>query len=75
MKIGDLVRYDTTRYDPLHPNAAELGVVIKVYHAVGGRVVDSLAGLNWSRQMVDVSFPYGVVADDSYEFEVISEDR
>ena len=74
MKIGDLVRYDTTRYDPLHPNAAELGVVIKVYHAVGGRVVDSGAH-NWSRQMVDVSFPYGVVADDSYEFEVINENR
>ena len=70
MKIGDLVRYDTSRYE----NAAEVGVVIKVYHTVGGRVVDSGAH-NWLRRMVDISFPYGVVADDSYEFEVMSENR
>ena len=64
MKIGDLVRYDTTRYE----NAAELGVVIKVYYTAGRLVA------RW-REMVDISFPYGVVADDSYEFEVISENR
>ncbi len=63
MKIGDLVRYDTARYE----NAAELGVVIKVYHTV-------IPGVH-NREMVDISFPYGVVADDSYEFEVLNEYR
>ena len=64
MKIGDLVRYDSTRYDDYlnYP-----GVVIKIYH----ETVHELA----EREMVDVLLPYGVVSDDTYEFEVINETR
>jgi len=57
MKLGDLVKYDSTRYDDYlnYP-----GLVIKIYHEE-------------VREMVDVLLPYGVVSDDTYEFEVICE--
>ena len=64
MKPGDLVRYDSTRYDDYlnYP-----GVVIKIYY----ETVHEYA----VREMVDVLLPYGMVSDDTYEFEMISEAR
>ena len=64
MKLGDLVRYDSTRYDDYlnYP-----GVVIKIYHETVHEFCE--------REMVDVLLPYGVVSDDTYEFEVINETR
>ena len=67
MKLGDLVRYDTTRYDDYHNHP---GLVIKFYYE---DPVNCPGGPD--REMADVLFSYGVVADDSYEFEVISETR
>ena len=67
MKLGDLVKYDTTRYDDYQN---EPGLVIKLYYE------EQIAlGLVTDREMADVLFPYGVVGDDTYEFEVISEAR
>jgi len=68
MKLGDLVKYDTTRYDDYQN---EPGLVIKLYYE---KHTDGL-GLVTDREMADVLFPYGVVDDDTYEFEVINEDR
>jgi len=64
VKLGDLVKYDSSRYDDYlnYP-----GVVIKIYHDV---VLENVV-----REMVDVLLPYGVVSDDTYEFEVINETR
>lgn len=66
MKVGDLVRYDPTRYDDYHNHP---GVVIKFYTKI-----PYTPGCP-DRKMVDILFPYGVVSDDAYEFEVISEAR
>ena len=68
MKLGDLVRYDSTRYDDYlnYP-----GVVIKIYH----ETVHDHSGHTDVREMVDVLLPYGGVSDDTYEFEVINETR
>ena len=66
MKLGDLVRYDSERYSDYmnHP-----GLVIKLYS-----MIPYTPGCP-DRVMADVLFSYGIVADDSYEFEVINEDR
>ncbi len=66
MKLGDLVKYDSTRYEGY---ANYPGVVIKRYTQI-----PYTPGLS-DREMVDVLFPYGVVSDDSYEFEVVNEAR
>ena len=65
MKVGDLVRYDSTRCDGLMP-----GLVIKLYYE---DPVNCPGGPD--REMADVLFPYGVVGDDTYEFEVARESR
>tara|TARA_Y100000310_G_scaffold298109_1_gene331714 strand:- start:22 stop:222 length:201 start_codon:yes stop_codon:yes gene_type:complete len=66
MKLGDMVKYDSARYDGY---ANYPGLVIKRYTQNPYR-----PGLS-DREMVDVLFPYGVVSDDTYEFEVINETR
>ena len=66
MKLGDLVRYDSTRYDE-YKNYP--GVVIKLYSKL-----PYTQGCP-DREMADVLFPYGVVGDDIYEFEVVNETR
>ena len=69
MKLGDLVRYDSTRYDVVHAHALQPGLAIKFYtkasHTQG----------HPDHQMVDVLFSYGVVGDDVYEFEIVNEAR
>ena len=67
MNLGDLVRYDSERYSDYmnHP-----GIVIKLY----SMIPSCHAGCP-DRAMADVLFSYGIVADDSYEFEVINEGR
>ena len=66
MKLGDLVRWDSTRYDDYHN---EPGLVIKLYYEDPVNCPGAIAG----KEMADVLFPYGVVADDRYEFEVLSD--
>jgi len=64
VKLGDLVRYDQARYDD-YLNVP--GMVIKRYTKI-----PYTPGLP-DREMVDVLFHYGVVGDDTYEFEVVNE--
>ena len=64
MKLGDLVRYDSTRYDDY---MNQPGVAIKFYAKA------AYTQGHPDHQMVDVLFSYGVVGDDIYEFEVVNE--
>ena len=64
MKLGDLVRYDSTRYDDY---MNQPGVVIRFWSQP-----PYTQGCP-DREMADVLFYYGVVADDTCEFEVICE--
>jgi len=66
MRVGDMVRYDSGEEadDWSHP-----GIVIKLYS-----MMPFTPGCP-DRAMADVLFSYGVVADDTYEFEVINEGR
>ena len=66
VKAGDLVRYDTVRYTDY---MNQPGVVIRLWSKP-----PYTQGCP-DREMVDVLFYYGVVADDTYEFEVIDETR
>ena len=69
MKIGDLVRYDPVRYD--NYSGGNQGMVIKLYT----RASRGERQVILRREMADVLFSYGVVSDDTYEFEVANEDR
>jgi len=68
MKLGDLVRYNSTRFRVIHNHP---GVVIKLYYEDPVNCPGAIAG----KEMADVLFSYGVVSDDTYEFEVANEDR
>ena len=66
MKVGDLVRYDSTRYnDYMNYPGVAIKLYTKIPHTQG----------HPDREMVDVLFSYGVVGDDIFEFEVVNEDR
>ena len=66
MKLGDLVRWGQDRYDDYHN---EPGLVIKLYNKIPSTPGQGCP----DRAMADILFPYGVVGDDTYEFEVVNE--